>query len=264
MQIGGMALRDGVMLQSERHWAAAIRTAEGEIEIHSGAKMLLPGREVVHGIPVLRGLARMIESMTALPALRMAAGRGVLPQEDPKLLAATVGSAVAASAVRRRRTGSALLRETTVAALMLAPAMLAVRSSELSRFHGAEHKSVAAYETGDPASTSAREHDRCGTNLVVPLALTSVLGGLVLRGLGKERQPLAVLSVGLLSIGSAVEIFNWMTRHKGEPLADMLRLPGVEMQHLFTTREPTEDQLEVAEAAMAELLRIEGEEPETA
>ena len=67
-----------------------------------------------------------------------------------------------------------------------------------------------------------------------------------------------VTLMGLVSLGSAFEIFSWMARHRGHPLADLLRVPGVTMQRLFTTREPSDDQLDVAQAALKELLRTEG------
>jgi uncharacterized protein YqhQ len=73
-----------------------------------------------------------------------------------------------------------------------------------------------------------------------------------------------VLIAGLVSIGSAVELFAWMARHQGHPLAELLRSPGVQVQKLFTTREPSADQLDVAQAALEELLRLEGVEPRDA
>ncbi len=126
--------------------------------------------------------------------------------------------------------------------------------------HGAEHKSVGAYETGTEAAGASKEHARCGSNLVGPLLVTSTLSNVALARLGKDRSPLAVLVAGLVSIGSAVELFAWMARHQGHPLAELLRSPGVQVQKLFTTREPSPDQLDVAQAALEELLRIEGVE----
>ena len=160
--------------------------------------------------------------------------------------------------VLRRTVKRALLRELVVSALSVAPALLAVRATELSRFHGAEHKSVAAYETGGEPAVAAKEHDRCGTNLLGPLLLTNLSSGLLLRATRNENDPLSTLFMGLVSLGSAFEIFSWMARHRGHPVADLLRVPGVTMQRLFTTREPSSDQLDVAQAALKELLRIEG------
>ncbi len=70
--------------------------------------------------------------------------------------------------------------------------------------------------------------------------------------------------MGFVSLGSAFEIFSWMARHHGHPLADLLRAPGLTIQRLFTTREPTGDQLDVAQSALAELLRGRASAPASA
>jgi uncharacterized protein YqhQ len=258
LRIGGMALRDGVFLQSQDTWAAAVRLPDGEVKVRSGAKSRLPGRGVFDRVPVVRGVSRLIETTTALPAMRRALGRPVLPQEDPALLGAALASAAATVVLRRTMKQAPLLRELTVSALSVVPALLAVHASELSRFHGAEHKSVAAYETGGEPAAAAKEHDRCGTNLLGPLLLTNLGSGLVLRATQNDNDPLSTLFMGLVSLGSAFEIFSWMAHHRGHPLAELLRAPGVTMQRLFTTREPSSDQLDVAQAALKELLRAEG------
>jgi uncharacterized protein YqhQ len=261
MQLGGMALRDGVLLQSDGYWAAAVRDEGGGLSVVSGAKVRLPGRDALGRVPVVRGVVRLGEAMAVLPAVRRATGRPVLPQEDPRLLAATAVSAVATVALRASRTGSPLLRELAVAGVSLAPVLLALRDSRLSRYHGAEHKSVAAYESGGDPAAADKEHARCGSNLVAPMMVTSVATSLLLRAAGKERQPLATFVAGLVSLGTAMEMFSWMSRHQDHPLARTLGRPGIEMQRLFTTSEPTEEQLDVADMALRELLRLEGEAP---
>ena len=62
-------------------------------------------------------------------------------------------------------------------------------------------------------------------------------------------------SIGAL--GAAVEVFGWMTRHPGHPLAKALARPGHELQHRIATAEPSPAQLEVAEAALAACLQLE-------
>ena len=255
--LGGMALRDGVLLQSERFWAAAVRGPGGGISVASGRKTRLPGREALQRVPVVRGLVRLGESLAVLPAVRRATGTRVLPQADPRMLAATGVSAVAILGLRNTRHGSALLKELAAAGASLAPVMLALRDSRLAHYHGAEHKSVAAYESGVDPSAAAKEHARCGSNLIAPMVVTSVATNLLLRGTGKERNPLATLAAGLVSIGTAMELFSWMARHQEHPLARALSLPGIEMQRLFTTSEPSEDQLDVAHLALQEVLRLE-------
>lgn len=257
MQIGGMALRDGVLLQSEGYWAAAVRGPDGVVKVSSGAKTRLPGVEAVRQVPLVRGVARLAESLAVLPAVRRAIGAPVLPQEDPRMLAATAASAVATLALRSSRRGSPVLRELAVAGVSLAPLLLLLRDSRLARYHGAEHKSIAAYETGRAVAEADKEHARCGSNLIAPIVLTSLGTNLALRALGREREPLATLVAGVVSLGAAMELFSWMARHQDHPLAKTLRLPGIELQRAFTTSEPTQDQLDVADAALRELLRLE-------
>ncbi len=130
--LGGMALRDGVLLQSERYWAAAVREPGGGVKVSSGKKARLPGRESLQQVPVLRGLLRLGESVSVLPAVRRATGGPVLPQEDPRMLAATAASAVATVALRSTKLGSPLLKELAAAGVSLAPVLLLLRDSRLS------------------------------------------------------------------------------------------------------------------------------------
>jgi len=261
MQLGGMALRDGVLLQSDGHWAAAVRQTDGGVKVVSGPKIQLPAGEALRRVPVVRGLVRLGEALAVLPAVRRATGTPVLPQEDPRLLAATAASAAASLALRVTGRGSPVLREVAAAGVSLAPVLFALRDSRISRYHGAEHKSVAAYETGGDPAVADKEHARCGSNLIAPMVVTSLATNLLLRAAGRERQPLATFVAGLVSIGSAMELFAWMSRHQDHPLARTLGRPGIEMQRLFTTSEPSEEQLDVADTALRELMRLEGEAP---
>ena len=69
---------------------------------------------------------------------------------------------------------------------------------------------------------------------------------------------MATGAVALGSIAAAVEVFAWSERHSGTRAARVLRRPGHEIQRAIGTREPTERQLEVGRAALAEILRVEG------
>jgi uncharacterized protein YqhQ len=263
LAIGGMALRDGVMFLGGEHWTAAVRRPDGSIGVHSGRRPLLPGRRALGRVPFVRGVGRVVESLAALPRVRREMGP-VLPQEDPRLLAAAGAGALAGTALRHAKGGSPVLKESLIAMLTLGPALLALRDSRVAGYHGAEHKSVAAAETGGSAAESRKEHMRCGSMLVAPLLATSALGNVALRRLGAERNPAAVLAVGVLSLGAAVELFAWAARNEGHPLAELIKKPGFQLQRTATTSEPDDAQLEVAQAAMAELLRLEGVAPSAA
>jgi uncharacterized protein YqhQ len=63
-------------------------------------------------------------------------------------------------------------------------------------------------------------------------------------------------------MGAATEAFGWMTRHPDNPVARTMQRPGYELQRIAATREPTADELEVAETALHEVLRLEGAAPD--
>jgi uncharacterized protein YqhQ len=156
-----------------------------------------------------------------------------------------------------RSTGARTVgREAAVAAISLAPALLALRSGDLAAYHGVEHKAIAGYEEDADAADADKEHDRCGSNLVAPMLTAAAVGNVTARRAGL-RGPVADVAVGLGSAALAVEVFAWSERHPGTGLAKALRRPGFELQRLVGTREPSGDQLEVGRAAVAEILRVE-------
>ena len=68
VRLGGMALRNGVLVQGPDHWAAAVRTPEGEIRMASGRKPELPAPAL--SVPGLRGVLRVAEAIYLLPLVR--------------------------------------------------------------------------------------------------------------------------------------------------------------------------------------------------
>ena len=251
VRLGGMALSNGVLVHGPTAWACAIRTDAGEIKIASARKRVLAPRLQQ---PFLRGPIKLLESFAFLPELRRKLPEARLPFERPSILAAALASAVTVQAVRRSdRLGDAA-QELLSGALSLAPALLALRGGELAAYHGAEHVSIGSYEHG---VKRAKEHERCGSHLIGPLlAASAVTNALAARAPGRLRGPARVAgTVGAL--GVSVEVFAWMTRHPQHPLSKALARPGHELQHRIATAEPSPEQLEVAEAALAACLELE-------
>jgi uncharacterized protein YqhQ len=87
--------------------------------------------------------------------------------------------------------------------------------------------------------------------------LASVAAGNVAVRRAGLQGPLADAVVALGSMALAVEVFGWSERHAGSALSRALRRPGYEIQRLAGTREPTDEQLDVGRAALAEILRVE-------
>jgi uncharacterized protein YqhQ len=254
LRLGGMALRNGLLVHGPAHWAAAVRRDDGTIAVASGPKPKLRG--LAGGVPGVRGVLRIGESLAVIPLVKRGLPEARLPFHDATVLVAMAAAATAGAALRRRAPG--LGGEAAIAALSLAPSLVALRGGELAAYHGVEHKAIGAYEQDAPdAADATKEHDRCGSHLVAPLMAANVAGTVLLRRLVENPSPLAGAAVQLASLGAAVEVFAWSERHGETALARVLRRPGHELQRVIGTREPTGEQLEVGRAALAEILRVE-------
>jgi uncharacterized protein YqhQ len=266
LRLGGMALRNGLLVHGPTHWAAAIRTDSGELKVASGRKVDLGGK-AAEAVPGVRGVLKLAEALAVVPLVKRALPEARLPMQDAKTLAAMGAAALGGQAVRtagaRRQPaegevgrGVTVGRETAVALISLAPALLALRSGDLAAYHGVEHKSIAAYEDDEAAADTRKEHDRCGSHLVTPMLAAAAVGNVAARRAGL-RGPAAEAAVGLGSAAVAVEVFAWGERNPDSKLTKLLRRPGHEIQRAIGTREPTDEQLEVGAAALAEILRAE-------
>ena len=128
-------------------------------------------------------------------------------------------------------------------------------------YHGAEHKTIHAYEAGDPLDPEhvghySTLHPRCGTAFLLVVMVMSVL---VFAVVGKPSLGYLILSrlVGIpIVAGLSYEVIRYAGRHKGGVISTILLWPGLMMQKL-TTREPTTEQVEVAIEALQEVLRVE-------
>ena len=277
LRLGGMALRNGLLVHGPTHWAAAVRDDSGEIKVASGRKPDL-GAKAAEGVPGVRGIVKLAEAMAVIPLVKRALPEARLPMQDIKTLGAMGAAALGGTAIRSagmrktapptdpapakpasgKRPGMSAGpgREAAIALLSLAPALMALRSGDLAAYHGVEHKAIAAYEDDGDAAEATKEHDRCGSHLVAPMLTAAAVGNVAARRAGL-RGPAAEAVVGLGSAALAVEVFAWGERHPDSPLTRLLRRPGHEIQRVVGTREPTEEQLAVGRAALEEILRVE-------
>jgi uncharacterized protein YqhQ len=254
LRLGGMALRNGLLVHGPTHWAAAVRTRDGELKVASGRKPRL-GSRAAEKVPGLRGVTKLAEALAVIPLVKRELPAARLPMQDPKTLGAMAAAAAVGQGMRAAGPRT-LAREAAVASVSLVPALLALRSGDLASYHGVEHKSIAAYEADGDAAEAGKEHDRCGSHLVAPMLTAAALGNVAMRRAGL-RGPAAEAVVGLGSAAVAVEVFSWSERHPDSRLAGLLRRPGHGIQRAVGTREPTAEQLEVGSAALAEILRVE-------
>jgi uncharacterized protein YqhQ len=250
IRLGGMALGNGVLVHGPTSWACAVRLPDGHLKVVAERKRVIGSG---FRTPLVRGPARLAESFAFLPRVRRALPEAELPFQGRRAVTTLLISALVMQGVRRTRLGDAA-KELAGAVLSVAPAVLALRQGSLAAYHGAEHIAIGSYEHDEPR---AREHERCGTHLVVPLLATATIGNIVAGRAPARFRPAARAGAAIGAVAASTEIFAWMQRNPERALARALAKPGHEFQHRVATAEPTPEQLEVAEAALLACLELE-------
>jgi uncharacterized protein YqhQ len=251
VRLGGMALQNGVLVHGPTAWGAAVRDDGGKLHVASGKK---PRFAESVQTPVLRGPLRLAEAFALLPLVRRALPQARFAFERPTVLGSIVASSVAARRLRRSKL-SAGGKEVVAGVVTLLPAALALRGSGLAAYHGAEHISIGTYERG--GERAPKEHPRCGTQLLAPMLMSSLVANVAAARAPAAARGVARLFGTTAAIGASVEVFAWMARHPDHPVAKALARPGYELQRHFSTAEPSEAQVEVADAARDACLALE-------
>ncbi|MEN6547337.1 MAG: hypothetical protein ABFE07_14975, partial [Armatimonadia bacterium] len=232
---------------------------------------------VAAGVPLVRGLGRFGESLLVLALVKAKLPNADLPFEGGRVAAALAGSMAATSAVRAVTSKSAVAEEVGTALAAFIPAVLSLKDSSITGYHGAEHKVIGAREAalraqargasekaggagvggrpgaGAPAggtaadtaapaaadtAAAAKEHDRCGSNLVGPYLLATIATNLLARGRTGRKSPAASAAAGAASLGIALEALRWANKNADSAPARLLLAPGRAIQRRVTTTEP--------------------------
>jgi uncharacterized protein YqhQ len=298
--IGGQAVIEGVMMRAPKCLSVAVRRPDGTIAVREGplrAKMLTGPYSKVPG---LRGVLMLFESLSlGYGALRFSAEQQLSEEErrDAKESGGAVGISVAlalgifillpqgltsglakllgvqwdlTSPMFHAVTGGFKL---LVFTLYLSAISMVAEVRRVFQYHGAEHKTIFAYEAGKPLTVDnvrreSRLHPRCGTTfLVVVIAVSIVLGAVVSPLLLGNAHGLSgwiytfLLRVALLPLVAAIsyELQRLSARYCTTGPLRVLLYPGFLFQKI-TTREPDDAQLEIAIAAM-EMARVRDADP---
>lgn len=302
--IGGQAVIEGVMMRSPHFIAVAVRRADGKIMIRQRPYQGIAARVPLLKKPVLRGVTMLIESMMqGMDALSYSANAAAADEsataekpEEKLSNAAIIGSMALAFAmgmglfVGLPHLLTALLTGNVSAAspifhlvdgafkmgILVAYVYLIALMKDIHRvfqYHGAEHKSIYAFEAGEELTVeNARRHTtlhpRCGTSFLLFLVLISVLVFSVvfpLFGLSSFSSVpilnhLIMIFAKILLMfpvaGLAYEFIKYSAGHMEKPIFRVLVWPGLILQKL-TTREPDDEQLAVALASLRQVLRLE-------
>jgi len=285
---GGQAVLEGVMMRGRDHWAIAVRCPDQTIHVESHQIDSIARRHPIFAKPGLRGVIALGQALSiGIKALTVSANHSV--EADKRLtrkqMAASVVFAFALFTVvfvigpylglrvLRHDVRSSFVRNLLEGlvrvALFVGYLALIGRMAEIRRvfqYHGAEHKTIAAYEHDEPLVPEAVDrystlHVRCGTNFLLIVMLLTVL---VYTAFG-SRGILAGILFRVVAIpviaGVSYEMLRLGARHPRSLVMRAVMAPGLWLQKI-TTRQPDRGQIDIAIGAFEELLRAEGKHSE--
>jgi len=270
------------MMRGERSYAVAVRTPDGEIELEVRDAPSWADRW--SRIPIARGIAALAESLTlGFRALTWSADRQ-LPEEErlsPRAMGWTIGGAlifftalfvVIPTVVNQGFAGSlglsgvasniaegAIRLAIFIGYLVLISLLPSIKRT--FQYHGAEHKSIAAYERGaaltpESAQQFTTEHVRCGTNFLLTVMVVTILVYAFIGHTSLVWMITARILLLPLIAGLAYEVIRFAAGHMEQRAVRVLMAPGLALQRL-TTRQPTLEQLEVGLASLRAVLSVE-------
>jgi uncharacterized protein YqhQ len=151
-------------------------------------------------------------------------------------------------------------------AIFLGYLILIGRTPDVRRtfqYHGAEHMTIHALEAGDPLTVEAvrkypTAHPRCGTEFLVVVILISII---MFSIVGRQSLPVMIISrIVLIPVIAAVsyELLRFGARHRDSAVIRAIFAPGIWVQKI-TTKQPTDDMIEVAIVSMEQAMTADGE-----
>jgi uncharacterized protein YqhQ len=280
--VGGQAVIEGVLMKGINYWGLAVRQPNGEIFREKWGNSSRTKR-YPWKLPVLRGFITMIEMMTTGFKALSHSAEIALSDSGEKMttrdlilavavgIFAVVGLFIAFPLWASEKLGTffplsplalnvleGVLRAAVFIVYVAAIGMMK-DIQEVFRYHGAEHKTINAFErelelTPESVATQSRIHPRCGTSFLLIAILISIA---VFSAIGKGgvvwRVGSRVVLLPLV-IGISYEIIR-LTSRSGI-LGKIFMYPVLSLQYL-TTREPGSGQIEVALASLDEALDLE-------
>ncbi len=295
--IGGQAVMEGVMMRGPKEIATAVRKSNGEIIIDKKTASSIFTKYKFLKIPILRGVISFFDSMiTGVKCLMFSAeqvdledGEEYKPSKFEKWLDDTFGDKIKDIVIYFSvfvslifSIGLFILLPTVLVGWMkhfiasapllslceggvrivifLAYLFLVSRMKDIQRvfeYHGAEHKTIAAYEHGEEltpenARKYSRLHPRCGTSFLLIVMIISIIFFSFLKWETVWQRMLYRLLLLPVVAGVSYEIIKFAGRSDSK-LVKWLTSPGLALQFL-TTREPDDSQLEVAIAALKSVM----------
>ncbi len=281
---GGQAIIEGVMMRGSRAVAAAMRKPDGQIIIQTEQLNKLYSSKI-KDIPFLRGLILLWDSLVlGMRFLSISANNQAVNEEEkiegpalygtvalslllgiglfflaPTALVEWISKLIGLSVVL-----SLFLEAFIRLFLLIGYIWLIGRMPEIQRvfaYHGAEHKTINAYEAGavlspEIVASYSVEHPRCGTGFLLTLVFIAILLFAPLKPLPLLLRLLVQLCLIPLLAGISYEYIRWTSKNLNSSLVKILVKPNLALQHL-TTRQPDLKMLEVSIGAFNAMIKEE-------
>ncbi len=275
-------------MRSPNFWGMAVRTPAGTVDVQTEPFNSITRKSKLFRLPIIRGFLSLGETLwLGMKALTLSTNIALGEEEElsRKEIALTMGFAVVlgfglflvAPVLGTKGVGSLLgesiqnpvlfnlvegaIRIAIFIAYLLGITLISKDVKRFFAYHGAEHKAIKVYERGEElVPENARKldtsHVRCGTSFILYVLVLSILAFSLLGVEGWLFMVLSRLIVIPLVAGIAFEFIMWSARNEKRTLVKVLVWPGLQMQRL-TTREPTDDMVEVAMASLKKVLSME-------
>src|SRR5580765_8606202 len=293
--VGGQAVLEGVMMRSPHAWAIAVRRPSGEVATMSEPLERPSEKHKWMGWPVVRGVMTLGYAMTlGFRALRFSADvalEQIMPAEQQKEKKAEISGWVAginvaislaffifmykflplAAATELKRVNpifaNPIMFNVVDGVIRIALFLLFIWGVSLMKdirrvyqYHGAEHKTVFAFENGDPLEIPAVQkyttyHPRCGTSFLMTVMIISILVyTLVPVTTFWARFGIRIALLPVIA-GVSYEIIRFAAKHRGSLFA-LMTAPGMWLQRV-TTHPPSDDQAQCAIVALNQAMELE-------
>ncbi|MEX0984463.1 MAG: DUF1385 domain-containing protein [Actinomycetota bacterium] len=273
------------------HWAVAVRTPGGEVYVESHEIDSVAKRHPIFRKPLLRGIIVLGQSMAIGVRALMVASKHSM-EEDEQLTSKQLGVSLTIAMVvfiaifilgpttlfawleRKVDADGVLVNagEGVFRVMLFVAYLWAIgRSKDIRRvfeYHGAEHKTIAAFEHGEDLvaeriDTYPKEHVRCGTNFLIIVMVVTIFV-FALFGTPGLAWRLGSRVIAIPAIAAiAYEALRLGARFPDSVLMRALMAPGIWLQKI-TTRQPDGGQIEVAVTSFQEVLRREAAAPPAA
>jgi len=288
IRVGGQAVIEGVMRRSPNSMAVAVRRPNGEIVVKRERLDFFSEKKFFSKLPLIRGVINLISALVlGMKALNFSANQSL--EEKQEVSSWTMGLTFAFAlcfgiflffliplfltkwlrfAIPMVSTSGILFNLVDgIIRLMIFLAYLRAISflKEIRRifqYHGAEHKSIFAFESGealvaDRVKGFSYLHPRCGTSFLLMVMVVSILVfALIPHHLSFGYKVASRVVFIPLIAGLAYEIIRFADQKRESRGMQYFIKPGLWLQRM-TAREPSEDQIEVALRALQEVLELE-------